>query len=339
MNYNNFKDSFLNNRTYPPISSVIIDTNIIRNYEDLDYICYVEGPTDEDFYGNIQNLSISNKKIKFITGLTKNDEIKEYRVGKESVIKKYYEINSYVNFKYLLKKSIFIIDSDNYGLLSEYYDEKYLNKKVFNITNGYAFENYFFSKRNIRKIFEYFNEFVECNSDINGAGSLDKVLYGYSFEEALDMCLNMKNEEYARSLNRCPSETFLLIRKNDNKIIGTINVRWNLTEEMKKFGGNIGYSIRPTERRKGYNKINLYLGLIKANKLNLDRVMLDCDVNNIGSDRTMKALGGVLERTEIDPYDGILTNVYWFDVKKCIDKYKDVYEKFIDNNNYIKKKR
>ena len=106
---------------------------------------------------------------------------------------------------------------------------------------------------------------------------------------------------------------------------------------MKKFGGNIGYSIRPTERRKGYNKINLYLGLIKANKLNLDRVMLDCDVNNIGSDRTMKALGGVLKRTEIDPYDGILTNVYWFDVKKCIDKYKDVYEKFIDNNNYIKK--
>lgn len=169
MNYNNFKDSFLNNRTYPPTSSVIIDTNIIRNYEDLDYICYVEGPTDEDFYGNIKNLSISNKKIKFITGLTKNDEIKEYRVGKESVIKKYYEINSYVNFKYLLKKSIFIIDSDNYGLLSEYYDEKYLNKKVFNITNGYAFENYFFSKRNIRKIFEYFkltetdlNEFVIC---------------------------------------------------------------------------------------------------------------------------------------------------------------------------------
>ena len=31
------------------------------------------------------------------------------------------------------------------------------------------------------EIIEYFNEFVECNSDINGAGSLDKVLYGYSF--------------------------------------------------------------------------------------------------------------------------------------------------------------
>ena len=100
------------------------------------------------------------------------------------------------------------------------------------------------------EIIEYFNEFAEYNSDINGAGFLDKVLYGYSFEEALDMCLNMKNEEYARDLNRCPSKTYLLIRKNDNKIIGNINVSWNLTEELKLFGGNIGYSIRPTERKK-----------------------------------------------------------------------------------------
>ena len=180
------------------------------------------------------------------------------------------------------------------------------------------------------EIIEYFNEFVECNSDINGAGSLDKVLYGYSFEEALDMCLNMKNEEYARSLNRCPSETFLLIRKNDNKIIGTINVRWNLTEEMKKFGGNIGYSIRPTERRKGYNKINLYLGLLKAlEEFNLDKVMLDCDVKNLGSDKTIQALGGVLERTDIDDYDGALTNVYWINTKDSIRKYKYVYQKYM----------
>ena len=182
------------------------------------------------------------------------------------------------------------------------------------------------------EIIEYFNEFVEYNSDINGAGSLDKVLYGYSFEEALDMCLNMKNEEYARSLNRCPSETFLLIRKNDNKIIGTINVRWNLTEKVKQFGGNIGYGIRPTERRRGYNKINLYLGLIEAKKIGLDKVMLDCDVENLGSSKTMEALGGKLERTEIDPYDGILTSVYWINVDESLEKYKDEYVNSIDKS-------
>lgn len=180
------------------------------------------------------------------------------------------------------------------------------------------------------EIIEYINEFVEYKSFINGTGSLDKILEGYTFEEALEHCLNMENREYAlEHSRRCQAKTFLLIRENDNRIVGTINVRWNLSKELLQFGGHIGYGIRPTERRKGYNKINLYLGLIEARKLGLEKVMLDCDVNNIASDKTMQALGGVLERTEIDPSDGILTNVYWFNVEECINKYKSIYEPFI----------
>ena len=133
------------------------------------------------------------------------------------------------------------------------------------------------------EIIDYINEFVEHKSDINGTGSLDKILDGYTFEQALESCLNMQYEEYAKKFGRCQGKTFLLIRKNDNKIIGTINVRWNLTEKVKQFGGNIGYGIRPTERRKGYNKMNLYLGLIEAKKIGLDKVMFDCDVENLGS--------------------------------------------------------
>ena len=186
------------------------------------------------------------------------------------------------------------------------------------------------------EIMQYINEFVEYNSEINGTGGLDKIIEGYTFEQALARCLSMEDENYAKKINRCQSKTFLLIRENDNRIVGTINVRWNLTEAMKRFGGNIGYGIRPTERRKGYNKINLYLGMQEAQKLGLDRVMLDCDVNNLGSDRTLKALGGVLERTEVDPEDNILTNVYWFDVDNCLEKYKDTYEPFISKDNFRK---
>ena len=185
------------------------------------------------------------------------------------------------------------------------------------------------SQERKKDILDYLNEFVLYNSDVNGAGALNKILSGQSFEEALDRCLNMKNEEYAKKYGRCQSKTFLLIRKNDNKLIGMINFRWNLTEEMKRFGGNIGYGIRPTERRKGYNKINLYLGLLEAQKLHLNEVMLDCNVNNLGSDKTLKALGGKLERTEIDPSNNILTNVYTFNVDDIITKYKDTYMKFI----------
>lgn len=187
-----------------------------------------------------------------------------------------------------------------------------------------------------KEIIEYLDEFVKYGSDINGSGSLDKIYDGYTFEEALDRCLKMEDEEYAKSVGRCQGKTFLLIRENDNKIVGTINVRWNLSKEMLQFGGHIGYGIRPTERRKGYNKINLYLGMIEAKKVGLDNVMLDCDVNNLGSDKTLKALGGKLERTEIDPFDGILTNVYWFNVDETLEKYKDIYMPYISINEEIK---
>ena len=99
-------------------------------------------------------------------------------------------------------------------------------------------------------IVDYINEFVVYNSDLNGMGSLDKILDGLTFEEALTRCLNMQNEEYARSMRRAQTKTFLLIRENDNRLIGTISVRWNLPKEMVPFGGNIGYGIRPTERKK-----------------------------------------------------------------------------------------
>ena len=179
-------------------------------------------------------------------------------------------------------------------------------------------------------VIDYLEEHVKYNSNINGSGSFDKILTGMTFEECLDRVNKIKDPIYAKSINRCPGYTYFLIRENDNKLIGMINVRYQLNEAMLRFGGHIGYGIRPTERRKGYNKINLYLGLIKAKEeLNLDRVMLDCSVSNIGSDKTIQALGGVLERCEIDPSDNELTNVYWIDVNDSIDKYKDIYEKYI----------
>ena len=193
-------------------------------------------------------------------------------------------------------------------------------------------EKFYLEKPSIEQkdeIIEYLDEFVKYKSDINGSGSLDKIYEGYTFEQALERCLKMEDEEYAKSLGKCNGKTFLLIRKNDNRIVGTINVRWNLTPELLQFGGHIGYGIRPTERQKGYNKINLYLGLIEAKKIGLDKVMLDCSTTNLGSDKTIKALGGILERCEIDPWDNELTNVYWIDVNNSLEKYKKTYNQYI----------
>ena len=179
-------------------------------------------------------------------------------------------------------------------------------------------------------VIEYMNEYVKYNSNINGTGSFDHVLEGETYEECMDRYYKIQDNEYAKSIDRCPGKTYFLIRKNDNKLIGMINIRHHLTPKMLVHGGHIRYGIRPTERRKGYNKINLYLGLLKAlEEFNLDKVMLDCDVKNLGSDKTIQALGGVLERTDIDDYDGALTNVYWINTKDSIRKYKDVYQKYM----------
>ncbi len=186
------------------------------------------------------------------------------------------------------------------------------------------------SKNRKDQILDYLNEIIIYNSETNGLGALSKIIDGYSFEEALEICLNMQYKKYAKKLGKSQVKTFLLIRKNDDKIIGCINIRWNLTDYMKKYSGNIGYGIRPTERNKGYNKINLYLGLLEAKKLNLNKVMLVCETNNLPSSKTIEALGGILERKEIDPNDGVLTSYYWIDANLSINMYKETFK----NNIY-----
>lgn len=179
-------------------------------------------------------------------------------------------------------------------------------------------------------ILDYLQEFVKYNSNINGSGPFDKCLDGVSFEDTLELEQKRHDKDYAFSIGRAPSKTYCLIRSNDNKIIGMSNIRYSVSEEQIKNGAtHIGYAIRPTERQKGYNKIQLYLDLLESQKLGEEHILLDCTINNIGSNKTIQALGGILSETKIDSYDNELTNYYWINVRESIEKYKDIYEPMI----------
>lgn len=183
-------------------------------------------------------------------------------------------------------------------------------------------EKFYLEKLSISRrdeFIDYLDEFIDSNNK------------EYIINKIVDKYLNNDGIAYVEG---CPSKTFLLIRKNDNKIVGSLNIRLSLNERLLKLGGHIGYGIRPSERGKGYSKINLYLGLIKAKKFNLDKVMINTEVNNIQSNKTLVSLGGDLVRTEIDTSNNILNNVYWFDVTKCLEKYNDVYRKNIYEMKY-----
>ena len=96
-----------------------------------------------------------------------------------------------------------------------------------------------------------------------------------------------------------------------------------------KTGSIYGLSVLSTERRKGYNKINLYLGLLEEQRLGEKKVLLECIADNQGSNKTIIALGGILEKSEIDDWDNELTNYYWIDVDKSIEEYRSNYIQFI----------
>ncbi len=80
-----------------------------------------------------------------------------------------------------------------------------------------------------------------------------------------------------------------------NKFIGRVSVRHNLTKRLREEGGHIGYEIRPSERRKGYGKKILKLGLRKTLQLDIKKALVTCDDDNVGSQKIIEANGGILQ--------------------------------------------
>lgn len=178
---------------------------------------------------------------------------------------------------------------------------------------------------------DYLEEHVKYNSLINGTGSMDDCLDGITYEDWLLEIERRKDIEYLNKINRCLSKTFFVVRENDNRIVGMINVRYNISlDKLESWASHVGYGIRPSERRKGYAKVALYLALLEEKRLGEERVLLECTTDNIGSNKTILALGGELEKTEIDDYDNELTNYYWINVSESLDKYYGCYKDYID---------
>src|SRR6476620_11460351 len=79
-------------------------------------------------------------------------------------------------------------------------------------------------------------------------------------------------------------------------MVGFLAVRHSIdTEFLRTQGGHIGYSIRPSRRRRGHASRALALALDRARELGLERVLLTCDEDNVGSSRTIETRGGVFE--------------------------------------------
>ncbi len=78
-------------------------------------------------------------------------------------------------------------------------------------------------------------------------------------------------------------------------IVGRASVRHELNDFLARWGGHIGYAVRPAFRRRGYATEILRQSLAMAHELGIASALVTCDDGNVGSARVIERCGGILE--------------------------------------------
>ena len=132
---------------------------------------------------------------------------------------------------------------------------------------------------------------------------------GMSFRRYLEVLAEQERGENL-SPNQVPA-TFLFAFVGAS-IVGRVAIRHALTPYLERFGGHIGYVVVPEYRRQGYATAILRQSLrIARRKLDLKRVLVTCDDDNVGSIKTIEKNGGVLESIVTAPDDDKPKRCYW----------------------------
>ena len=160
------------------------------------------------------------------------------------------------------------------------------------------------------QITAYRAEFLERGDSLDGTSNL----FYYSDPADWLAWLDTLADPAKRPDGFVPSTTLLCIRRSDERLVGMIDVRHELNEHLREFGGHIGYSVRPDERKKGYAKAMLRMALQEAVRLKIDRVLVTCNKDNEASRRTILANGGVLENEAWDGEDMTFVQRYWIEL-------------------------
>ncbi len=158
------------------------------------------------------------------------------------------------------------------------------------------------------EIMDYKREFIEDGDSMDGTGGLRN--FNIFEEWYSSICDNLKEETVRKGL--VPATTYIAISIDDGRLIGMIDVRHRLNDFLFNFGGHIGYSVRKSERQKGYATEMLALALKECTRLGIKKVLITCDKDNMALAKTIINNGGGMEN-EIQEGDRI-TQRYWINL-------------------------
>ena len=158
------------------------------------------------------------------------------------------------------------------------------------------------------EIIKYKEESLAESPIINGSAGLDR----FSSIEVWLEELKKRSCEDTVPKGLVPSSTYLGVREKDNYIVGMIDIRHYLNEYLTQVGGNIGYSVRKSERNKGYAKQMLKLALEKCKELKIKKVLITCDEDNIASEKVILSANAKFE--DIRNVDGKNKKRFWIEL-------------------------
>ena len=153
----------------------------------------------------------------------------------------------------------------------------------------------------------YRQAFIRFGGSMDGCGSMRR------FEDPADWIrqLDALSKPETTPPELVPATQFIYVREDDGKMVGAIQIRHRFNEILEKFGGHIGYSVCPDERRKGYASEMLKQALPYCRGLGLEKVLITCLEDNEASRRTILKNGGVYESTVFEPGEGVNLQRYW----------------------------
>ena len=161
------------------------------------------------------------------------------------------------------------------------------------------------------KVLEFKEEFLQSGQKVAGFSGLDKMDFDEWFEK---LKLDLSRETCGEG--RVPATHFLSIRKEDEKIVGMVQVRHELNDYLLKFGGHIGDCVRPSEQGKGYATEQIGLALDFCKAIGVKKVLITCKKDNVASARTIIKNGGKLENEIPNEFENnVMMQRYWINAK------------------------
>lgn len=137
-------------------------------------------------------------------------------------------------------------------------------------------------------VLEYRDEFLQAQETPHGSASIENAT---SFESWLQAGIAGEHKKNLPK-DRVPATQYLAIRVSDHRLVGMLQIRHSLNEYLEARGGHIGYSVRKSERRKGYATQMLKQAIEICETIGIHDILLTCDSKNIPSSKVIKANGG-----------------------------------------------